>query len=130
MKWFNKMTDLKQVKRKSDHMKKRVSFWDDEDVLLCIWAERDKLISQWWGRLFINCCEASLNRLSSSSTSYYQIGNVCLFKRNFLFVWITKCIQYTGFYLLKFIKYICSNYKTYLGCTMKWGGMCPQCSCL
>ena len=27
------------------------------DLLLCIWAEPDKLVTQWRGRLFLNCCE-------------------------------------------------------------------------
>ena len=26
-------------------------------LLLCIWAEPDKLVTQWRGRLFLNCCE-------------------------------------------------------------------------
>ena len=51
----------------------KTSAQDDDDVLLCIWAERDKLVSQWLGRLFLNCCEASHKRLSSlSSTSNYE----------------------------------------------------------
>ena len=52
----------------------KTSAQDDDDVLLCIWAERDKLVSQWLGRLFLNCCEASHKRLSPlSSTSDYEM---------------------------------------------------------
>ena len=58
---------------------------DDKCVLLCIWAGRDKLLSQWLGRLFLNCCEASSKRLYSSQSSTSNC-EICLLRRNLIFV--------------------------------------------
>ena len=47
-------------------------FLYDEDMLLCIWAERDKLVSQWWGRLFLNCCEKIIFLVNIFWKDYYS----------------------------------------------------------